>query len=70
MRDYQIAKQNVESFYAAQQGWDAEEDLKNETTAAEISIRAIINMQIGDCPLFLISGGTGMNQRSQSEGVA
>ena len=30
MRDYQIAKQNVESFYAAQQSWDAEEDLKNK----------------------------------------
>ena len=30
MRDYQIAKQNVESFYAAQQGWDAEEDLKKK----------------------------------------
>ena len=28
MRDYQIAKQNVESFYAAQQNWDAEEELK------------------------------------------
>ena len=27
MRDYQIAKQNVESFYAAQQSWNAEEDL-------------------------------------------
>ena len=26
---------------------------EKETTAAEISIRAIINMQIGDCPLFL-----------------
>ena len=43
---------------------------EKETTAAEISIRAIINMQIGDCPLFFISGGTGMNQHSQSEGVA
>lgn len=30
MRDYQIAKQNVESFYAAQQGWYAEEDLKKK----------------------------------------
>ena len=30
MRDYQIAKQNVESFYAAQQGWDEEEDLKKK----------------------------------------
>ena len=30
MRDYQIAKQNVESFYAAQQSWDAEEDLKKK----------------------------------------
>ena len=28
MRDYQIAKQNVESFYAAQKTWDQEEDLK------------------------------------------
>ena len=28
MRDYQIAKQNVESFYAAQQSWDIEEDMK------------------------------------------
>ena len=26
IRDYQIAKQNVESFYAAQQSWDIEED--------------------------------------------
>lgn len=30
MRDYQIAKQNVESFYAAQQSWDAEENLKKK----------------------------------------
>ena len=30
MRDYQIAKQNVESFYAAQQTWDQEEDLKKK----------------------------------------
>ena len=30
MRDYQIAKQNVESFYVAQQSWDAEEDLKKK----------------------------------------
>lgn len=30
MRDYQIAKQNVESFYAAQQIWDQEEDLKKK----------------------------------------
>lgn len=28
MRDYQIAKQNVESFYASQQTWNQEEDLK------------------------------------------
>lgn len=30
MRDYQIAKQNVESFYEAQQNWDVEEDLKKK----------------------------------------
>ena len=30
MRDYQIAKQNVESFYAAQQSWDIEEDMKRK----------------------------------------
>ncbi len=30
MRDYQIAKQNVESFYAAQQSWCQEEDLKKK----------------------------------------
>ena len=30
MRDYQIAKQNVESFYEAQQSWDVEEDLKKK----------------------------------------
>ena len=30
MQDYQIAKQNVESFYAAQQSWCQEEDLKNK----------------------------------------
>ena len=30
MRDYQIAKQNVESFYVAQQSWNAEEDLKKK----------------------------------------
>ena len=30
MRDYQIAKQNVESFYAAQQSWDIEEDMKKK----------------------------------------
>ena len=30
MRDYQIAKQNVESFYAAQQCWDIEEDMKKK----------------------------------------
>ena len=28
MRDYHIAKQNVEFFYAAQQTWNQEEDLK------------------------------------------
>ena len=30
MRDYQIAKQNVESFYASQQTWNQEEDLKKK----------------------------------------
>ena len=30
MRDYQIAKQNVESFYAAQQSWDIEEDMRKK----------------------------------------
>ena len=30
MRDYQIAKQNVESFYAAPQSWDIEEDMKRK----------------------------------------
>lgn len=30
MRDYQIAKQNVESFYAAQQTWNQGEDLKKK----------------------------------------
>lgn len=30
MREYQIAKQNVESFYEAQQSWDVEEDLKKK----------------------------------------
>lgn len=30
MRDYQIAKQNVESFYAAQQAWNQEKDLKKK----------------------------------------
>ncbi len=30
MRDYQIVKQNVESFYAAQQSWDVEEDMKKK----------------------------------------
>lgn len=30
MRDYQIAKQNVESFYATQQTWNQEEDLKKK----------------------------------------
>lgn len=30
IRDYQIAKQNVESFYAAQQSWDIEEDMKKK----------------------------------------
>ena len=30
MRDYQVAKQNVESFYAAQQSWDQEENLKKK----------------------------------------
>ena len=30
MRDYQIAKQNVESFYAAQQTWNQEEVLKKK----------------------------------------
>lgn len=29
-RDYQIAKQNVEFFYAAQQNWNQEEDLKKK----------------------------------------
>lgn len=28
MRDYQIAKQNVESFYATQQTWNQDENLK------------------------------------------
>lgn len=30
MRDYQIARQNVESFYDAQKSWDVEEDLKKK----------------------------------------
>ena len=30
MRDYQVAKQNVESFYASQQSWNQEEDLKKK----------------------------------------
>ena len=30
MRDYQIARQNVESFYAALQSWDIEEDMKKK----------------------------------------
>ena len=30
MRDDQIAKQNVESFYAAQQSWNQEENLKKK----------------------------------------
>ena len=30
MRDYQIAKQNVEYFYAAQLSWDMEEDMKKK----------------------------------------
>ena len=30
MRDYQIAKQNVEFFYAAQQSWDIEEDMRKK----------------------------------------
>lgn len=34
MRDYQIAKQNVESFYAAQQNWDIEEDMKKKRQQA------------------------------------
>ena len=54
MRDYQIAKQNVESFYAAQQTWNQDEDLKNEATAAKINLRAIIKMKLGGCPFFAI----------------
>ena len=34
MRDYQIAKQNVESFYATQQSWDIEEDMKRKRQQA------------------------------------
>lgn len=34
MRDYQIAKQNVKSFYAAQQSWDIEEDMKKKRQQA------------------------------------
>ena len=34
MRDYQRAKQNVESFYAAQQSWDIEEDMKKKRQQA------------------------------------
>mgnify|MGYP006980468804 FL=1 len=34
MRDYQIAKQNVESFYAAQQSWDIEEGMKKKRQQA------------------------------------
>ena len=34
MRDYQIAKQNVESFYTAQQSWDIEEDMKKKRQQA------------------------------------
>lgn len=30
MRDYQMAKQNVESFYVVQQSWDIEEDMKKK----------------------------------------
>ena len=54
MRDYQITKQNVESFYAAQQTWNQDEDLKNEATAAKINLRAIIKMKLGGCPFFAI----------------
>ena len=34
MRDYQIVKENVESFYAAQQSWDIEEDMKKKRQQA------------------------------------
>lgn len=70
MRDYQIAKQNVESFYATHQTWNQDEDLKNEATAAKINLRAIIKMKLGGCPLFCNSGKAGMYQHSQSEGAA
>ena len=30
MQNYQITKQNVEFFYAAQQSWDIEEDMKKK----------------------------------------
>ena len=33
-QDYQIAKQNVEYFYAAQQSWDIEEDMKKKRQQA------------------------------------
>ena len=70
MRDYQIAKQNVESFYAAQQSWDIEEDMKKETAAGKISMRAIIKNINWRLPSFLYSGRAGMYQHSQSDGAA
>ena len=30
MQDYQIAKQNVESFYEAQQSWSVEEEIRKK----------------------------------------
>lgn len=41
MRDYQIAKQNVESFYAAQQSWDIEEDMKKKRQQESISTHKV-----------------------------
>lgn len=43
---------------------------EKEATAAEITLRAIIKMKIGGCPLFCNSSKAGIYQHSQSEGVA
>ena len=43
--------------------------LEKEATAAEIRMRAIIKMKLGDCLIFCNFGKAGMYQHSQSEGA-
>lgn len=58
MRDYQIAKQNVESFYEAQRTWDEKPTERKSGTAALAQEDSHQNEKWW-LSLFYISGGCG-----------